>query len=456
MARSIPNSLLIPVETLNRELDGKLLLALLAAARGMRVILGGRQALHHRLPRLPTSIYLAKGIRTGNRVMFGIAERLGHVIVALDEEALIRFSDEALLLMFDPVSFNRPRLLYAWGRSNADLWRRYPGYGGAPILEVGNPRVDVLLPRLRGYWDPEVARLRARHGRFVLLSSNFSLVNHFIPDHIRFRVATGAPAERTQALRGGIRGHKAVIFEHMKALVPKLAAAIRPAVLVIRPHPSENARTWQEVGAGQENVRVEHEGPIAPWLAAASALVHNGCTSGVEAAILGTPAFAYRPVVSPEFDPELPHAVSVECASADELVEGVVRAVSGAAARGGLRAEPLRALSHHIASLDGPLCCERILDSFSSHRAALESAPAATAGGRAIGRTHHWLRARVRGVRQRRRRSRSSGAYLSHKFPGLEASQLAARIERFRAVLGPLPELRARPIHPDVFAIERA
>ena len=75
MARSVPNSLLIPVETLNRELDGKLLLALLAASRGMQVFLGGRQAIHARLPNLPTSIYLAKGIRTGNRVIFGIAER---------------------------------------------------------------------------------------------------------------------------------------------------------------------------------------------------------------------------------------------------------------------------------------------------------------------------------------------------------------------------------------------
>jgi surface carbohydrate biosynthesis protein len=453
MARSVPNSLLIPVETRNRELDGKLLLALLAASRGMQVFLGGRQAIHDRLPNLPTSIYLAKGIRTGNRVIFGIAERLGHVIVALDEEALIRFSDEALLLMFDAVTFNRPRILYAWGRSNADVWRQYTGYRGTPILEVGNPRVDVLLPRLRGYWDPEIERLRRRHGRFALLSSNFSLVNHFIPDHVRFRVASGAPAKLADALRGGIRGHKAVIFEHMKALVPKLAAAIRPGVLVIRPHPSEDARTWQAVGAGQDNVRVEHEGPLAPWLAAAAALVHNGCTSGVEAAILGTPAFAYRPVASPEFDPELPHAVSTECTTADELVEGVVRAMTGAARRE-LRPDQQRVLAHHIASLDGPLACERILDSLATHRAALAAAPAPSAAGRALGRAHHLARAGVRAVRQRRRRSRSSGAYLSHKFPGLDAAYLAERIERFRAVVGTLPALRARPVSTDVFSIE--
>jgi surface carbohydrate biosynthesis protein len=454
MARGVPNSLLIPVETLNRELDGKLLLALFAAARGMRVILGGRQALHERLPQLPTSIYLAKGIRTGNRVMFGIAERLGHVIVALDEEALIRPSDEALLLMFDPVTFNRPRLLYAWGRSNADVWRRYPGYRGAPILEVGNPRVDVLLPRLRGYWEPEVEHLRARHGRFVLLSTNFSSVNHFIPDHVRFRVAAGTPPAQVQELRGGLVGHKAAIFEHMKALVPKLAAAICPAVLVIRPHPSENARTWQEVGAGHDNVRVEHEGPIGPWLMAAAALVHNGCTSGVEAAILGTPAFAYRPVTSAEFDPELPHAVSTECATADELVQGVVRAASGAE-RGGLRPDQQRVLSHHIASLEGPLSCERILDSLAIHRAALAGAPAPTAAGRLLGRAHHLGREGARAIRQRRRRSRSSAAYLAHKFPGLDAAHLAERIERFRAVVGTLPALCARPLYADVFAIEK-
>src|SRR5436189_1324678 len=92
---SRPDTLLLPVETLNREFDAKLHLALRAANRGWRVILGGRSAINRHLPELPRSIYVSKGIRVGNKRILRAMERFGHVVVALDEESLIRQSDEA-------------------------------------------------------------------------------------------------------------------------------------------------------------------------------------------------------------------------------------------------------------------------------------------------------------------------------------------------------------------------
>ena len=71
MTTAVPDTLLLPVETLNREFDGKLLLALCAAERGLKPIIGGRTAIHDRLPALPRSIYLSKGVRSGSRPMTG-------------------------------------------------------------------------------------------------------------------------------------------------------------------------------------------------------------------------------------------------------------------------------------------------------------------------------------------------------------------------------------------------
>ena len=63
----LPDTIILPVETLNREFDAKLHLGLRAVARGWNVIIGGRTVLHSSLPHLPRSVYLSKGIRTGNR-----------------------------------------------------------------------------------------------------------------------------------------------------------------------------------------------------------------------------------------------------------------------------------------------------------------------------------------------------------------------------------------------------
>ena len=95
-------SLLLPVVTLNREFDGKLLLALHAAERGWRTNIGKRSTLHDNLQRFPRSINLSKDLRAGNRSMFRILAGFGHTIIGLDEEGMVNASDEMFLLKIDP------------------------------------------------------------------------------------------------------------------------------------------------------------------------------------------------------------------------------------------------------------------------------------------------------------------------------------------------------------------
>lgn len=451
MPRSTPEHLIIPVETLNREFDGKLLLAMLAAERGYRPIIGGRTLIHSRLHDLPRSLYLAKDVRPSSRLIFSIIEKLGHVIVALDEEALVRFPDETFLTKLDNDTFNRARLLYAWGRSNAEVWRKFKGYRGTPILETGNPRFDMLRPEMRGYYDPMVAALRARYGRFTLLSSNFGVVNHFIPGHGPDRVTHDVPHELAKRAWDGFQVHKLVLFGHFQTLVPKLAAALAPNRLVIRPHPSENPDVWLETARGLDNVSVIHEGPIAPWLTAASALVHNGCTSAVEASLLGTPAFAFRPVRSNDHDLAFPNSLSTEAATAEDFISRVV----AAAEPGGRRVldnEPV--LAAHVDGRDHALACERILDSLKTHCDVIAAASERTWPQRLKGLAHLHGRNAARAVRTRRRTSKSSAEYTRHKFPGIALEEVNRRIKRFAEVTGRFAGIEARELRPSIFAIE--
>ncbi|MBI2718304.1 MAG: hypothetical protein HYX36_06030 [Rhizobiales bacterium] len=457
MADTLPDILTLPVETLNREFDAKLHLALRAVSRGWKVVLGGRTALHARLPSWPRSIYLSKGIRIGNRRMLGLIEALGHVIIALDEEALIRQSDEALLMMLDEATFNRPKLLYAWGRSNADVWKRFKGYHGSPILEVGNPRVDMLRPELAPYFAAETQALRDRFGRFVLFSSNFSLVNHYIRDYVRFRTAKGADPRRGAELKSGLVAHKAAIFEAFQRLIPDLARAIAPVTLVIRPHPSEDPQTWVKAAKGLANVQVAHDGPITPWLMAADVLIHNGCTSAVEAAIIGTRAYAFKPVASSAYDVELPDGVSIACPSAADLIAAVTRCLAeGERPKAILNHRQMALLRHHIASVDGPLCSERILDSLETHAVLRGSLPYPGPATRlaALARLH-W-RTLSRAVSTRIPGSRSSRDYTAHKFPGISRAMIESRIARFRPHIPGLPKMIAvNQLATDIFMIEK-
>jgi len=453
MTAAVPDTLLLPVETLNREFDGKLLLALFAAERGLKPIIGGRTAIHDRLPALPRSIYLSKGVRSGSRPIFNLLERFGHCIAAIDEEALVRFSDELFLMKLDPATFTSARILFAWGEDNAAIWKRSQWYSGAPVLPAGNPRTDMMRTELKPFHAPEVDAIRGRFGDFVLFNSNFSVVNHFIPEKTRFKVADWVPPEDSDKFRSGMLRHKRALFERFLAAMPELARAIAPRRLVIRPHPSENAEPWRQAVAGLDNAVVLHEGAVVPWLIAARVLVHNGCTSAVEAAAVGTPALAYRPIISDQFDIWLPNALSADCRDSEALVAGARAALAGETR--GPTADQRRLLDHHLAGLDGDFCCERILDGLASHRDALAGAPG-TDWRRWLGAyATHWRRRLHRSIRNRLRGGKDS-SYGAHKFPGIDQRWAEQRIERFRRALGRFGDMRLKPLHRDIYLLERA
>ena len=449
---ALPRTLLLPVETANREFDGKLLLALKALELGYEPIIGSRTAMHAVLPSLPKSIYLAKGARSGSAKIFSLLEALGHIIVAFDEEALVRLPDEAFHMKLDSETFNRARILYAWGLSNAEVWRNFHDYRGTPVLNAGNPRIDMLRPEIREYYRDDCMALKQRYGPFVLLSSNFSFVNHFIPNHVRHRVAKSANKAKSDAVKSGFSTHKKALFEKFLALVPELAKAIAPHALVIRPHPSENAAAWQDAAQGLANVHVLHEGSMVPWLMTAHVLIHNGCTSAVEAGVLGTPAIAYRPVRSIH-DLDLPNRMSLELDEASKVIKACqIQLSRHDTPANGPSLEQISILEGHVGSLTGPLSYDRILDSFDTFQAVLEAPRPVSVATKLRSLSYHYIRKVSRQITTRIKSSASSRAYSLHKFPDMTLSQVQEKVRTFEITVG-TKAARVIEMRPNIFAL---
>jgi hypothetical protein len=150
----------------------------------------------------------------------------------------------------------------------------------------------------------------------------------------------------------------------------------------------------------------------------------------------------------------LPNEVSICCADPDDLIERVCQVVRGKPGAGRLEAAQRTLLAHHIASLEGSLSCERILDSLDDHRALLQEGRSSEAS-RWKGMIKLYRRNALRAVRSRIRGNKSSREYTAHKFPGISVAEVNRRIARFRGVRPELPAVEARQISTDIFAIER-
>jgi surface carbohydrate biosynthesis protein len=348
--------------------------------------------------------------------------------------------------------------LFAWGEENAAAWRGHPGYGGTPIRMTGNPRADLLRPELRGFFATEAEELAARFGEFVLLNTNFSRLNHYTPGESRQRRLiedAGGPLEDGGDPRLGLAAHKQRLYRRFLHLVPKLGRRFPRNAIVVRPHPSENPNPWRQVAAEHPNVHVVHEGSVVPWLMAARAVVHNGCTTAVETFLLGGVPLAYRPVVSEEFDHPLPNALGVAARDDEALLEHVENALGG---RLLLRADTLaaqrRLATRHVASLEGESACARIAAALEEILATTEGQGARALPTRLIGRFSARRRGLVKRLEAVLPNHRNNSRYVRHLFPPIGVEEVEARVARFASLLGRFTRVRARELRPNVFAVQ--
>lgn len=453
---SVRAPLVIPSEIQAREFDAKLLLACLATERGFRSVVGCRTDIHLHIAALPRGIYLAKDLRVSSRRMFGILDKLGYPIVALDEEAQFFYSREFYLeaRVSAPV-LRQTRALFAWGPENAAAWRQCPYYHGAPIHETGNPRVDMMRPELRGYFAAEVESVRQRFGRYVLVNTNFGSLNHFYANlsTLRQPEADVDPTDPAMSFQAGLAAHRHGIFRKFLELVPQLARAFPDRLIVVRPHPAENHETWRQAGAGAPNLRVIHEGNVIPWLLSAAAVIHNSCTTGLEAYVVGAPVIAFQPAVSDRFDLRLPNELSHRADSPDAVIDAVRAAIDGRLTPADdERARRAALARQYVAALDGPLASERIvdlLDRFESGNPATRP-PLAR---RLVGHAAAIVRRKGKERNQAVPGHKNNIDYTRHRFPGIELDEVNRRIDRLRATLGRFPAARARRLRDNIFEI---
>jgi surface carbohydrate biosynthesis protein len=466
MARSAA-PVIIPVENQVREFDPKLLLACVAARREFPAVIGSRREIDFGIASFSPGFYLSKSLTVRSLRMFRILRLLGHEILAWDEEALVHLPPDVYYSRrLSPATMPYVSHLLAWGEDNVELLQGYPARGNIPIHATGNPRNDFLRPELRAYFDGQVRSYRERFGEFILVNTNFNHVNSFYPGQNLFLPVTG-PGEAPRfgrSARGmtrdyarGLHEHKQALFDHFLRLIPALERDFPDLTVVVRPHPTENHEVYREIATRCDRVRVTNEGNVVPWLLASRALLHNGCTTGVEAYVLGVPAVSFRPHVDERYDDgfyRLPNRSSHQCLGYEELAQTLRRILAGGlGAAGGAERKAL--VDRYLSAQDGPLAVERIVGLIEEIAGGRPALPRPPRFRRLEGR---WRAAYRRW--KKRRQARTPGAqsaleFHRHRYPPLSLAEVEARLARLQKALRDPTRLRVREVAEEVFLIER-
>lgn len=411
-----------PIEIVSREYAGHVLLATELALRGRTAVIGhkGAVATVMREAERPGLLFYKNA-----RVPSWADPR--HALVGLDPEAGIAYGDYAdFFAVRGVVSTTSPsRAQFCFGPDDHDfLVTRFPDLAQRIHL-TGAPRVSLWGADGDTFYADDCDRILAHYGRVVLFTSSGGFSDE------RDLESTGQEPTATWA---------AAAHAHDFLARARSVALHLDVPVVIRPHPVDSWRAWQEAVRDVPNLFVESVFDLSAWTRAAHAVVHPGTsTAAIESVCAGVPAISTSSNIHPAF---IPDRLSHVAEDVDDLIGLLGRARHGELAT--LPSDESRTLLERklLHPLEG--ATQRIADVIDT--AVPFSGPSSVT-----------LKSRGRPARLLRRREPAIPLGRPHVRPykrdDIHVSRVERDVERAGAILGRPGEVRVRELSPNCFAI---
>ncbi|MEZ5870721.1 MAG: hypothetical protein R3D32_02525 [Nitratireductor sp.] len=438
--------IVIPVEVQVRDLFSRQLVGLEAALRGFDVLVGQDRVVRRLARHLPKGVLYDKSIGMHGDKKVSRYHRLGYKITALDEESpgIYGSPKHFFAARMAPQTLDMAHRWFCISNSvQSRAIAEFPDYQDRFVV-TGMTRTDVWRPELRSLFAQEVNKISGKFGRFVLFNSNFGTIIH----------ARGAEFARKQyeaimQKSNMPRSEYTTLIEQSQQnldayleMLPKITDWFPDHKLVIRPHPSESMEFWQSQFAGNDRIIVVREGEATPWILASDIVVHHGCTTGIEAELMGKAEVMYAPSPDNHHDTQLMRDCVPIAHDPDTLRDTMRKLVSG---ENGIR-KPRAQLENYFASLDGRMVSQKIVDEF-------EKIPVKPA------RLPHWLKLLQwtprHLVAKARLGSKSDKAYSRGKWQGVSLQQFRKNIEIMLEAKGRPGEVEVSEPFPGLFHLSQ-
>ena len=295
-----------PIEILSRELDSKLLLIthlLSNSNSNWEVFIGSGKKLgkyystHSKIP----FIYFEKGIEYNTTKLKNIIYNNGRTVI-LDEEGGVYTKSHK---NFPRGGFNNPSIdfiekIFFWGEDSINIWKKnHKNLKSRQICLTGNPRFDLSKKKFNKYFlntDDETYK-----DKFILVSSAFGSSNGMVKSGKKMNnywksISFG----KEYMLHDEISNYQSKLFPLYIEGITSLIKENPNEMFLIRPHPAEKLDTYSKIFEKYKNVIITNKGPVQNYLPYSKIMIHNGCTTAIEAFAQELNPICYSPYVDDE------------------------------------------------------------------------------------------------------------------------------------------------------------
>jgi surface carbohydrate biosynthesis protein len=445
--------LYILLEVKARELEGRTLLALEAATRGFLTIVGNKEHINYGLKSniLRPGVYFDKSLTRGKEEKLESVAAKGCMVASQDEEGglLDQSIDRFISFRSTPETVAITNAIFCWGNHDCAGWSKHHQDSSSRIFITGSPRIDFWRSDFDSYFRLDMNNIKKRFDPFVLLPSRFVGANNYRSIEERIEQGRNNGSIRTMQDELLLRSKAAdsrKMFILFTEMINSMAEKYKDLNFVVRPHPAEKVSGWQKRLEKKDNLHLVFEKGISPWVRSAEAILHNGCTTGIEAYVCGVPAIAYTPFESP-INRKIPNRLSIKCTTEEEVSRVLSRIITGEKVDEHRTPENDETIRHRLANVKGDTAAKRIVDVLEKLDVP-ESPPVrpGLAGLKVTLKTEY-----SRFIN----RFRNKETRITRKFPGLKLSELKEIQDNLAMVTDKYRGCRIRRLFGDVFVVEK-
>lgn len=317
----------IHVEVFTREIDSKLLLAIIAASRGHQVIVSDLSGIMYGYNKeaFEPGVFHTKSLSPGRKKILRHQnfKDNGFVVTSIDEEGGIVDLEykKFAKTRYSKQTIKQSSAVFCWGFNDEKVLKKIYPESFSKIHKTGSPRSDLWKPLFSNYWNNPKKKFKKP---FLLISSNLVSSNNINSFHERVSFYKEAgylkrDKNKLKNLFGTISENYLTTFAFIEAIKYLGYNNKNQYDIVLRPHPSENIKAWEIYLQDIPNVHVIREDAINGWVNNSFAVMHNGCTTALEATIAKKPVITYIPF-KPHYPREVPNMLGYKAKNPKELL----------------------------------------------------------------------------------------------------------------------------------------
>ncbi len=304
---SVMGLISLPLHVWDREIDARILLGTIAANNGNLVILGDEYNISPLYKEVKNIFHYGAGrpIYDTERTINWYEQiiRNDGFVGLTFEEGINDLNQKFAKMLYDGINLHSAESLtehFSWSKQDKDLLINSTPSNlrhliSSKISIVSNIRLELLGKLGKKYFIDKTISIRNLFGRFILISDNFGDLESFgslkplnIKKELNERLSSDEVRDHLE-LKSLNRDKRRKARDYFCKTINNLVSENPNILFVLRPHPTVDQRWWQMNINPARNIVILARDSIYPWVNSASAVIHAGCTVGLESSLSGIP-----------------------------------------------------------------------------------------------------------------------------------------------------------------------